>query len=239
MNNINGLLKERAAKIGIELKDEEIENFAAMTDLLKEWNEKINLTAIKEDREILNKHLIDSLSLLHFLNIKENAKLIDVGSGAGFPGIPIKITRKDIEITYLDSLNKRLLYIADVMQNLKQDKYECVHFRAEEAGRKPEFREKYDVAVARAVADLRILSEYCLPFVKIDGVFAAMKGPDCEGEVKQAEKAIYLLGGKIEKTEKFELPDTDMRRTIIIIRKIKNTPEKYPRITSKINKEAL
>lgn len=218
--------KELAGKMNIELKENEINLFFKYKDILKEWNQKINLTAITEDKDIILKHFIDSLTIEKY--IMENSKVIDVGTGAGFPGIPLKIIKKKISLTLLDSLNKRLLFLENVKEKLCLDKIEFIHGRAEDFGNDEKHREKYDVATARAVANLSVLAEYCLPFVKVNGYFVCMKGSNIE-EVKDAEKAIDKLGGKIEKIENLLLPESDEERNIIIIKKIKTTPKEFPR----------
>ena len=215
-----------ANKINVNLNNDMVDKFFIYKDMLKEWNEKINLTAITEDKEIILKHFIDCLTIEKY--IPKDVTVIDVGTGAGFPGIPLKIVREDISLTLLDSLNKRLLFLDSVKQFLKLEKTKIVHGRAEDSGRNFAFREKYDVATARAVANLNVLAEYCLPFVKIGGLFICMKGNNIE-EVENAKKAIEKLGGKIEKIEKIYLPDSDIERNIIIIRKFKDTPKEFPR----------
>lgn len=215
-----------AKEINISLSSDTADKFLLYKNLLKAWNEKINLTAIVEDKEIILKHFIDSLTIEKY--ILENSSIIDVGTGAGFPGIPLKIVRKDIEITLLDSLNKRLFFLEAVKQNLKLENTKIIHGRAEDLGKNVDFREKYDIATARAVANLSVLSEYCLPFVKVGGLFICMKGSNIE-EIDDAKKALEKLGGKIEKIEKIFLPDSDIERNIVIIKKIKNTPKEFPR----------
>lgn len=218
--------KRVADKMKINLLNEEIDKFFQYKNLLKEWNEKINLTAIVDEKEILLKHFIDSLTIEKY--IKNNARILDVGSGAGFPGIPLKIVRKDIEITLLDSLNKRLIFLGEVINKLELDNVFLVHGRAEDIGNDNRYREKFDVVTARAVANLTVLAEYCLPFVNIDGYFVCMKGNNIE-EVEDAQVAIEKLGGKIESIEQINLPESDIERNIIIIKKIKETPKGFPR----------
>lgn len=219
-------LKALAEKIEINLETEKIDKFMVYKNLLKEWNEKINLTAITDDKEIILKHFIDSLTIEKY--IPHDAKVIDVGTGAGFPGIPLKIVRQDIELTLLDSLNKRLKFLEEVKSVAELTNVKLVHGRAEDVANNKEFREKYDIATARAVANLQVLAEYCLPFVKVNGYFVCMKGNNIE-EVEEAKKAIAILGGSIEKIETICLPDSDIERNIIIIKKIKETAKIYPR----------
>ena len=195
--------------------------------ILIEWNEKINLTAITEPNEIIKKHFIDSLTILPYIN--ENNKVIDIGTGAGFPGIPIKIANSNSEITLLDSLNKRLIFIEEVIKVLELKNIGTIHGRAEDFGKDKKYREQYDIATSRAVAPLNVLSEYLLPFVKVGGCCLCMKGSNIEEEISQSKKSIEILGGKIEKVDKFYLPESDIIRNIIIIKKLKNTPNQYPR----------
>ena len=194
-------------------------------NLLISWNEKVNLTAIVEPEEIITKHFVDSISISKF--IKEGAKIIDVGTGAGFPGIPIAIYREDIDVVLLDSLNKRVNYLDVVCKDLRLNNVRTVHGRAEDFGQNKNYREIFDVAVSRAVASLNILLEYLLPFVKIKGNCLCMKGPKVSEEINDVEKALNVLGGRIEKVEKIEF-DT-MERYVVIVDKTGNTPEQYPR----------
>ena len=223
-------------KINVNLLNDEIKMFFIYKDLLKEWNEKVNLTSIVEDNEIILKHFIDSLTIEKYIPSK--AKIVDVGTGAGFPGIPIKIVRKDVEVTLLDSLKKRLLFLNEVRKRLELENINLVHGRAEDIANDLKYREKFDIATARAVANLATLSEYCLPFVKVNGYFVCMKGNNIE-ELKEAEFAIGKLGGKIEKIEKIMLPDSDIERNIVVIKKIKQTPKGYPRKAGTPSKNPL
>lgn len=226
MNNKEKLIKD-ASKIGVDLTEFHVKQFEEYQDIMLDWNEKINLTAITEEDDIITKHFIDSLYCLEYIN--ENDKVIDVGTGAGFPGIPIKIVSRETKVTLLDSLNKRIVYLKDVIDKLKLEKIEAIHGRAEEFGVKPEHREQYDIVTARAVANLFVLSEYCLPFVKVGGKFICMKGPTYKEEVNKAEKHINELGGKISSINEVVLPNSDIKHTIIIIEKIQSTPKKFPR----------
>ena len=220
------LLKELASKINIELNENQISNFFKYKDVLLETNKYINLTAITEERDIILKHFIDSLTINKY--ITQNSSLIDVGTGAGFPGIPIKIIREDVNVVLIDSLNKRINFLNNVIEELNLKNIKAVHSRAEDAGQNKEFREKFDFVTARAVSNLATLAELCLPFLKVNGIFICMKGNSVE-EIENAEKAISILGGKIISVEKFVLPDSNIERNIILIKKIKETPSKYPR----------
>lgn len=220
-------LFEKASKIDIELNEEQLDMFYLYMNLLLEWNEKINLTAITDPQEIIIKHFIDSLTISKYIKNKQN--LIDVGTGAGFPGIPLKIVNEDIKITLLDSLNKRIYFLNEVIEKLNLKNIEAKHGRVEEFGKNKNYREKYDIATSRAVANLTTLSEYLIPLVNIGGEVISMKGQEINEEVSNAKNAIKILGGKIENIDKFYLPDSDIKRNIIIIKKVENTPAKYPR----------
>ncbi len=221
------ILKERAQSINIFLNEEELNQFYQYKDLVLEWNEKINLTAITDEREFIIKHFIDSLTIKPY--IEDSKTIIDIGTGAGFPGIPIKIVNPNNEVVLFDSLNKRLMVLEDIVGKLKLSKVQLVHGRAEETFKNVQYREKYDIAVSRAVASLNVLAELTLPSVKVGGMCICMKGNNAEEEIKEAENAIRVLGGKIEKVDKFILPELNLERNIIVIRKIKQTPKQYPR----------
>ncbi len=236
-NELRKLLLDGANEFNISLKEEQIDKFFKYKNILKEWNEKINLTAIKEDREVIIKHFIDSLSILPLIKNESNT-LIDIGTGAGFPGIPIKIARESIEVTLLDSLDKRVKFLNEVIKEIALNGIKAFHGRAEEKGVLPEYREKFDICTARAVASLPILIEYCLPFVKVGGFFIAMKGSSTD-EIDNSKKALDIIGGTIEEVKEFNLPFTDSKRNIFIIRKFRQTPTKYPRKAGKPSKEPL
>ncbi len=231
------LLKEQAEQLDISLSDEQLEKFSLYSDLLREWNERMNLTAITRPEEVAVKHFLDSLSPLRCIKPEQGAAVIDVGTGAGFPGIPLLIVRPDIRLTLLDSLNKRLIFLQEVLRALSLDA-QTVHARAEEAGKNPEFREQYDIAVSRAVAPLNVLCEYCLPFVKPCGRFLAMKGPQAEEEIRASQHAVTALSGMLVKTQALSLPDGS-GRTIVIIEKTGRLEKIYPRHGSKIAKKPL
>ncbi len=234
---IDSIVKKWCDENDLPIIDSKLEQFEAYAKLLKEWNEKMNLTAITDDEGIAVKHFIDSLSLCKYVQFDKAVSVIDIGTGAGFPGIPLKIMFPEIDITLLDSLNKRLIFLQDVCDRLGL-KCLLVHGRAEELGRNELYREKYDIAVSRAVANLPALCEYCIPFVKVGGRFVSMKGPDGENELASSEKAFNILGGNVENIFRTELPDNS-RRTIISVKKISRTPPKYPRRGVKINKSPL
>lgn len=229
-------LENAAKQIEIELTKKQIEKFYNYMNLLLEWNEKINLTAIIEPREVILKHFVDSLTIAKY--IKENEKLIDVGTGAGFPGIPLSIVKENTDIVLLDSLNKRINFLEEIKQNLKLKNITTIHGRAEEFGKNKNEREKYDIATSRAVASLNILLEYLLPLVKVGGRAICMKGSNIE-EIENAKNALEILGGKIEKIEEITLPNSDIKRNIIIVKKVKNTPSKYPRKPGTPSKEPI
>jgi 16S rRNA (guanine527-N7)-methyltransferase len=230
-------LNKKLNKINIDLNEKQINSFYEYMDLLLEWNEKINLTAITDKNEILQKHFVDSLTIAK--HIKENSKIVDVGTGAGFPGIPIKILREDVDIVLLDSLNKRINFLNDVIEKINLKNINTIHGRVEEIGKNKKYREKFDVATSRAVANLSVLVEYMLPLVKLNGICICMKGSEVQEELENSKKAINELGGKIESVEEFELPESDIKRNIIIIRKIKETPSKYPRKPGTPSKEPI
>ena len=210
-----------------EIDDNKIQKFYDYMNLLVEWNKKINLTAITEEKDIILKHFVDSLTVLKY--IKENKSIVDVGTGAGFPGIPLAIMNDSLKITLVDSLNKRINFLNEVCNKINLENINAIHARAEEFGQDNNYRESYDVAISRAVANLTVLAEYLLPLVKVGGKIICMKGPDIEEELKQAKSAIDILGGKFERCDNFCLPKSDISRNIIIINKIKETPKKYPR----------
>lgn len=231
------LVKKECADIGLKISDIQAEQFEQYYKLLIDWNEKINLTRITEKHEVALKHFADSLAVLNFIDIEKDMSLIDVGTGAGFPGIPLKIYREDINLSLLDSLNKRLNFLNTVANELGIE-VNTIHSRAEDAGKDVNEREHYDIAVSRAVARLNTLLEYCLPLVKVGGRFIAMKAADYKDELKEAENAIKVLGGEIASVNEFELKEAG-ERAVIVIKKVKPTPEKYPRNGKKIKSKPL
>ncbi len=232
------LLRAAVAEYGVTLSEKQCDNFLLYGDLLREWNEKINLTAITKEEEVIVKHFADSLSLQPYLPADKAFSLIDVGTGAGFPGIPLKIVNPSMQLTLLDSLDKRIQFLKHVLSSVGASEYTCLHSRAEDAGKNPLYREQFDVCTARAVAKLPVLLEYCLPFVKVGGMFLAMKGSDLE-ELKDAGNALKLLGGEIMDCKTFKLYGGEMQRTIVLVKKVRQTPTKFPRKAGKPTKEPL
>lgn len=237
MQNFSNNIIEKAKKINVEISTSQAEQFYRYMQLLLEWNEKMNLTAITEQDEVILKHFIDSLTILPYIN--QANKILDVGTGAGFPGIPIKIMEPNKKITLLDSLNKRITFLNTVINELNLENVEAVHGRAEEYIKQNKSREVYDVVTSRAVAKLNVLLEYMLPFVKIGGKCICMKAYEIEEELNEAKKAIEILGGKIEAIDTILLPNSDIKRKIVIIKKVKNTPNKYPRKAGTPTKEPI
>lgn len=232
-----GKLCAWCAREGIELDGEMLGRFSTYADFLVEYNERVNLTAITDPDGIAAKHFLDSLLLLRAVEIPQGARFIDIGSGAGFPGVPVKIVRGDISLTLLDSLQKRVLFLQALSGRLTLD-FDALHQRAEEGARGPALREQFDVAASRAVAALPALCEYCLPFVKPGGVFAALKSRGAPEEAEMARHAISELGGRLEGIKNYHLPDSS-ERSILIVKKISHTPSKYPRVSAKIAKNPL
>jgi 16S rRNA (guanine527-N7)-methyltransferase len=218
-------LIEKASKIDVQINEEQVEKFYNYMNLLLEWNEKINLTAITEPKEIILKHFIDSITIQKYIN--KNDKIVDVGTGAGFPGIPLNIIKDSAKYTLVDSLNKRIKFLDEVINEIELKNMNTVHARIEDFAK--ENRENYDIATSRAVAALNILLEYLLPLVKIGGTCICMKGSNVKEEIANSKNALEILGGKIEKVEEIILPESDMVRNIVIIKKVKNTPTRYPR----------
>lgn len=226
-------------KMNIRLTDDQKSQFDLYYELLIEWNRVMNLTGITDYDEVNLKHFTDSLTISRIIDMAQINTLIDVGTGAGFPGIPIKIAFPHIKVYLLDSLNKRIKFLNEVIKKLGLKNIYAFHGRAEDFAKDRQYREKFDVCVSRAVANLSTLSEYCIPFVKTGGYFVSYKGGDSDEEVIRSENAITFLGGEIENTDRFFLPDTDMGRTLIKIRKRKSTPNRYPRKAGIPSKEPL
>jgi 16S rRNA (guanine527-N7)-methyltransferase len=237
--DLKNTLYEGAKIYGIELDDIKIQQFMMYKDLLKEWNEKVNLTAITDDLEIIKKHFIDSISILKSGAIKEGSSIIDVGTGAGFPGIPLKIIMPSLKVVLLDSLNKRINFLNTVISELKLDGIETIHGRAEDFAKKEGYRENFDIATARAVANLSVLSEYCIPYVKVSGHFIAMKGPAALDELKDSRNAIGTLGGKFREIIETHIPGEEINHNIVVVEKVSNTDNKYPRKAGQIEKKPI
>ncbi|MDH5174661.1 MAG: 16S rRNA (guanine(527)-N(7))-methyltransferase RsmG [Elusimicrobiota bacterium] len=235
MDGLATSFQTRAKQAGVELACDQVEKFLLFLRELKRWNKKFNLTAINDEEEILVKHFIDSLSCLLGVPSKiyqKIRKIIDIGSGAGFPGIPLKIYEPKFDLTLLEATRKKVEFLQHISRKLGFERsLEVIHGRAEEYGRNGEYREKYDLAVSRAVSDLAILAEYCLPFVKIGGIFISQKGRDIAGELQKAGKAIVVLGGRIKKVVpyKLTLKERKLERTLVVVDKAERTPDDYPR----------
>ena len=224
-----------------DLSEEKYNKFQKYMNLLIERNKNINLTAITDKDEIVLKHFVDSLTISKY--IVDNSKIIDVGTGAGFPGIPLKIYNESLDITLLDSLNKRINFLNDVIEMLNLNNIRAVHSRAEDAAKNPDYRERFDIATSRAVANLSTLVEYLLPFVRVNGICICMKGPNVDEELSRAKKAIEVLGGRIEQVDNLKLAaddaENDLERNIIIIRKVRKCSNKYPRKAGMPSKEPI
>lgn len=235
------LIEDELNELGIKLNDYQIEQFYRYYQLLLQWNQVMNLTAITEMEDVITKHFIDSLTIVKVIeDIKEQEySVIDVGTGAGFPGVPLKIVYPHLRITLLDSLNKRIKFLDEVISELNLNKIKTMHGRAEDYGRDMIYREKYDVCVSRAVANIATLSEYCLPFVKVNGCFVAYKSTGGEEEIRAGKGAIKLLSGKIEKIVDFKLPKSDAKRLLIKIKKVEPISKRFPRKAGLPSKEPL
>ena len=236
---MNNVLTEKVKELSIVLNDKQIQQFEQYYNILVEWNKVMNLTAITEYEEVVEKHFLDSLTIVNALHVKKIETLIDVGTGAGFPGIPLKIAFPHLKVTLLDSLNKRIKFLNEVINLLELNDIKAIHGRAEDYAKQAEYREQYDICVSRAVANLATLSEYCLPYVKVDGLFVPYKSGEIDEELKSSEKAVSILGGKVEEVVKFQLPGTDIGRSFVKIHKIKETKKKYPRKAGMPTKEPL
>mgnify|MGYP001125244212 CR=1 FL=1 len=233
------MLRDYLKQIRIEPTEKIISGFDTFSKLLIEWNQKVNLTAITDPSEIEIKHFIDSLTIFQTGKITEHSKIIDIGCGAGFPSFPIKIVCPGCDMTLLDSLNKRVMFQNEVIKALAMDKITTVHSRGEDAGQKEEYREKFDIATARAVANLSALIEICVPFLKVGGYFIALKGSEIEEELLTAKTALTKLNAEIENVISLTLPNCDHKRNLIIIKKLEKTEKKYPRNAPKPIKEPL
>ena len=236
---MSNVLTKKVKELSIVLNDKQIQQFEQYYNILVEWNKVMNLTAITEYEEVVEKHFLDSLTIVNAINIAKIVTLIDVGTGAGFPGIPLKIAFPHLKVTLLDSLNKRIKFLNEVINLLELDDIKAIHGRAEDYAKQAEYREQYDICVSRAVANLATLSEYCLPYVKVDGLFVPYKSGEIDEELKSSEKAVSILGGKVEEVVKFQLPGTDIGRSFVKIHKIIEIKKKYPRKAGMPTKEPL
>lgn len=233
------LMKEASLEVGMELSEHQYEQFIKYMRLLQEWNEKINLTAITEDEEVIKKHFIDCIKAFKSDAIKNAKTIIDVGTGAGFPGLPIAIMNPNVQVTLLDSLNKRINFLNTVINNIGLKNVITIHSRAEDGARKPELREKFDVATSRAVANMAVLSEFCMPYIKVGGHFVALKGPAIEEELKDGQKAIAVLGGELKEIIEVNIEESDLKHNIVEIKKINKCSKVYPRKAGTINKKPI
>lgn len=236
---MDNLLSYGCEELGLELIEGQLNQFDQYYKLLVEWNQKINLTAIVEYEEVVKKHFLDSIAMVSHYDMRKVNQIIDVGTGAGFPGIPIKIIYPHVSVILLDSLKKRTSFLNEVIEFLGLDHIKAVHGRAEERAHIQEFRECYDLCVSRAVARLNVLCEYCLPYVKVGGSFIAYKGPSVEEELLEAKNPISKLGGDHPEILQIQVPYTELKHNIVIINKKKSTDEKYPRKAVKIKKNPL
>ena len=236
---MNNVLTEKVKELSIVLNDKQIQQFEQYYNILVEWNKVMNLTAITEYEEVVEKHFLDSLTIVNAIQMEKIETLIDVGTGAGFPGIPLKIAFPHLKVMLLDSLNKRIKFLNEVIDLLELNDIKAIHGRAEDYAKQIEYREQYDICVSRAVANLATLSEYCLPYVKVDVLFVPYKSGEIDEELKSSEKAVSILGGKVEEVVKFQLPGTDIGRSFVKIHKIKETKKKYPRKAGMPTKEPL
>lgn len=233
------LLIKACEALNLSINEKQVEQFIKYKDLLIEWNKKINLTAITDEKEIILKHFIDCISLMSVYKIEDNMNIIDVGTGAGFPAVPIKIMCPDVNVILLDSLNKRINFLNELIAQLELKKIFCIHSRAEDSGRDKKFREKYDLCVSRAVANLAVLSEYCLPFVLVGGTFISFKSVNIDDELNEAKTAIKKLGAKIDSVKTVNIPYSDIQRSMVIIKKIRQTPSQYPRKAGMVSKQPI
>lgn len=233
------IFESKLNELGITLTDQQKQQFVKFYELLVEWNKVMNLTGITECEEVNEKHFVDSLSIVKAIDISKVETIIDVGTGAGFPGIPLKIAFPHLKVVLLDSLNKRIKFLDTVINELGLDDIKTIHGRAEDFAKQSDYREQFDLCVSRAVANLATLSEYCIPYVKKGGLFVPYKSGEIEEEIDQSKKAVHVLGGKIEDVVKFRLPGTEIGRSFVIIRKLQNTARKYPRKAGLPSKEPI
>ena len=233
------ILEQKLGELGIKQDQNQLERFHKFYQLLIEWNKVMNLTGITEYEDVVEKHFVDSLSIIKAIDLSRIHTVIDVGTGAGFPGIPLKIAFPHLRVVLLDSLNKRIKFLDEVISQLGLTEIRTIHGRAEEYARKEEYREQFDLCVSRAVANLSTLSEYCLPYIQVGGIFVPYKSGEIDDEVEQSKKAVRILGGNIKDIMKFELPGTDIHRSFVLIHKEQHTQKKYPRKAGIPAKEPL
>ena len=233
------ILRQGIKDFGIEVNDQMVSDLKTYREILVDWNQKMNLTGIEEEKEVFIKHFLDSISAVSNGFIKDGISLIDVGTGAGFPGLPLKICLQNIKLTLLDSLNKRINFLQEVSNTVNLKDVEFIHGRAEDFGKNSDYREQYDVATARAVAGLPILMEFCVPFVKVGGYFVCLKGPNANLELEESKIAMDILGLEFVEKIDIELPNEELKHNILVFKKIKNTPEKYPRKAGKPAKSPI
>lgn len=233
------ILEQKLGELGIKQDQNQLERFHKFYQLLIEWNKVMNLTGITEYEDVVEKHFVDSLSIIKAVDLSRIHTVIDVGTGAGFPGIPLKIAFPHLRVVLLDSLNKRIKFLDEVISQLRLTEIRTIHGRAEEYARKEEYREQFDLCVSRAVANLSTLSEYCLPYIQVGGIFVPYKSGEIDDEVEQSKKAVRILGGNIKDVMKFELPGTDIHRSFVLIHKEQHTQKKYPRKAGIPAKEPL
>ncbi|MDK2564538.1 16S rRNA (guanine(527)-N(7))-methyltransferase RsmG [Romboutsia sedimentorum] len=238
MNN-RDILKKGLEDLGITASNKVLNNFNIYREILVDWNQKMNLTGIEDEKEVYIKHFLDSVSSVKDNYIKDGVSIIDVGTGAGFPGLPLRICLENIKLTLLDSLNKRINFLQEVSNSLELDNIEFIHGRAEDFGKLEEYREQYDIATARAVAGLPILMEFCVPFIKVGGHFVCLKGPNANLELEESKAAMEALGIEFIDKIDVELPETDLNHNILVFKKVKSTPDKYPRKAGKPSKTPI
>lgn len=238
MNN-KEILKKGIEELGITTNDEMLNNLKIYREILVEWNKVMNLTGIEDEKEVYIKHFLDSISAVKNGYIKDGMSIIDVGTGAGFPGMPLRICLENLKVTLLDSLNKRINFLQEVAKNVGIDDIEYIHGRAEDFGKDEQYREQYDIATARAVAGLPVLMEFCVPFVKVGGYFVCLKGPNANLELEESKAAMEALGVEFIEKINVDLPDSELNHNILVFKKIKNTPEKYPRKAGKPAKSPI
>lgn len=227
------MLKKGIEDLGLKCSYETIDKFSKYREILVEWNQKMNLTGIEEEKEVYIKHFLDSVAAVKKGYIKDGMSIIDVGTGAGFPGLPLRICLENSKVTLLDSLNKRINFLSEVCTNINIDDIELIHGRAEDFGKDEKYREQYDIATARAVAGLPILMEFCVPFIKVGGYFVCLKGPNADTELEESRKAMEVLGLEFVEKIDVELPEIELKHNIVVFKKVNSTPAKYPRKAGK------